>query len=59
MKQTGVRLNVPRRTFATSARCLPYGRGVPPDIEVQPTIHDLIAGRDVVLEKAISLIESR
>jgi hypothetical protein len=59
MKQTGVRLNVPRRTFATSARCLPYGRGIPPDIEVQPTIHDLIAGRDVVLEKAISLIESR
>ena len=38
---------------------LPDGRGIPPDIEVQPTIHDLIAGRDIVLNKAISLIESQ
>jgi C-terminal processing protease CtpA/Prc len=59
LKHTGLRLNLPRRTFATSARCLPKGRGIPPDIEVQPTIHDLIAGRDIVLETAISLIESR
>jgi hypothetical protein len=58
MKHTGLRLNLPRRAFATSASCLPYGQGIPPDIEVQPTIHDLIAGRDVVLEKAISLIET-
>jgi hypothetical protein len=59
MKHTGLRLNLPRRTFATSARCLPNGRGIPPDIDVQPTIHDLIAGRDIVLEMAISLIESQ
>jgi len=59
MKHTGLELNLPRRAFATSARCLPIGRGIPPDIEVKPTIHDLIAGRDVVLEKAIALIESR
>jgi hypothetical protein len=58
MKHTRLQLNLPRRTFATSARCLPYGRGIPPDIEVQPTIHDLIAGRDIVLEKAISMIRS-
>jgi len=59
LKHTGLRLNLPQRTFATSARCLPNGQGIPPDIEVQPTIHDLIAGRDIVLEKAISLIESQ
>jgi C-terminal processing protease CtpA/Prc len=59
MKHTGLELNLPRATFATSARCLPYGHGIPPDIEVTPTIHELIAGRDVVLEKAIELIESR
>jgi hypothetical protein len=58
MKHTRLRLSLPRRTFATSARCLPYGRGIPPDIEVQQTIHDLIAGRDIVLEKAISLVGS-
>lgn len=59
LKHTGLYLNLPRRTFATSARCLPYGRGIPPDIEVQPTIRDLIAGRDVVMEKVISLFASQ
>jgi len=59
LKHTGLELNLPRATFATSARCLPYGRGIPPDIEVKPTIDDIIAGRDVVLEKAIALIESQ
>jgi hypothetical protein len=58
MGHTRLRLNLPRRAFATSARCLPDGRGIPPDIEVQPTIQDLIADRDVVLEKAVSLIET-
>ncbi len=57
MKHTGLRLNLPRASFATSARCLPLGSGIPPDIELRPTIQDLIAGRDVVLDKAISLIE--
>jgi C-terminal processing protease CtpA/Prc len=59
MKHTGLRLNLPRRSFATTARCLPIGRGIPPDVEVRPTIHNLIAGRDVVLETAISLIGSQ
>jgi C-terminal processing protease CtpA/Prc len=59
MKHTGLRLNLPRRKFATSASCLPHGRGISPDIEVKPSIDDLIAGRDVVLERAISLAGSR
>jgi hypothetical protein len=59
LKHTRLRLNLPRATFATSARCLPPGRGIPPDIEVQPTIDDLIAGRDIVLETAISLLKTR
>jgi hypothetical protein len=32
---------------------------LPPDIEIRPKIHDLIAGRDVDLETAISLIGSQ
>jgi hypothetical protein len=59
LKHTGLRLNLPRRTFTTSARCLPRGRGIPPDVEVQSTIRELIAGRDVVLETAVSLVGSR
>lgn len=56
MDHTGLRLNLPRRTFATSATCLPLGRGIPPDVEVRPTIDDLIVSRDAVLERAISLV---
>ena len=59
LKYTGIRLNLPRATFATSARCLPLGRGIRPDIEVKPTIQDLVAGRDVVMEKVISLVRSQ
>lgn len=32
------------------------GRGVAPDVEVQPTPADLAAGRDVVLERALALL---
>ena len=58
LKHPQLRLNPPRATFATSALCLPLGRGVLPDIEVQPTIQDIIENRDVVLEKALSLLDS-
>lgn len=35
------------------------GVGIQPDIEVHPTIADIKAGRDVVLEKALELAHSR
>ena len=35
------------------------GRGIEPDVFVQPTIQDLKSGRDVVLEKALSLARDK
>jgi hypothetical protein len=59
LDHTGIRINLPRATFATSAKCLPWGRGIPPGVPVSPSIDDIVAGRDVVLEKAISLAGSQ
>lgn len=35
------------------------GRGIEPDVLVQPTVEDLKAGRDVVLEKVLSLVRRK
>ncbi|MHC4738152.1 MAG: S41 family peptidase, partial [Planctomycetota bacterium] len=35
------------------------GVGIIPDIEVNPTPDDIIAGRDVVLEKGITILKSK
>ena len=34
----------------------PIDRGLIPDIEVEPTIEDVLAGRDAVLEHTLRLI---
>lgn len=46
----GFRLKVARTAFETSARDLPRGRGILPDVPIRPTVDHLIAGRDPVLE---------
>jgi C-terminal processing protease CtpA/Prc len=56
LKHTGLRIGLPRMTFRVATRGLAKGRGILPDHEIEPTIDDLISGRDVVREKAVSLI---
>jgi len=56
LKHSGLKLGLPRMTFRVVAPGLTKGRGILPDHEIRPTIDDLINGRDVVREKAISLI---
>ncbi len=34
------------------------GRGVPPDVEVRPSIEDALSGRDAALEEALKLVRS-
>jgi carboxyl-terminal processing protease len=33
------------------------GYGIKPDVEIHPTINDILAGRDVILEKGISILQ--
>jgi hypothetical protein len=56
LKHSGIELNLPNFTFRVAAVGLPRGGGIAPDHVIQPTIFDLIEGRDVVLEAALRLI---
>jgi carboxyl-terminal processing protease len=53
--ENGMMLNIAsvRHTFPDGSRF--EGIGVAPDVESQPTIEDLKAGKDVVLERAIAI----
>jgi hypothetical protein len=57
LNHTGIELNLPNETFRVAVDGLTKGRGILPDIPVQPTISDLIDGRDVVMEQAEALIQ--
>ena len=50
MPHSGFRLKLARTGFETSANTLPRGRGILPDVEIQPTIEDLLSGQDPVLD---------
>jgi hypothetical protein len=51
-----LRLAIPLVTYTLAVNgAHPNGRGVVPDVGVAPTIDDYLAGRDVVLERAIAL----
>ncbi|MFH1842966.1 MAG: S41 family peptidase [bacterium] len=54
LKNTGLQALVPNRTFRTAVQGLHRGRGIMPDLAVQPTITQVRNGRDVVLETAIA-----
>jgi hypothetical protein len=51
-------VNCPRGTFATAVRGLPDDRGIIPDIIVEPSVKDLINGRDPMMEVAFEMIDS-
>ena len=55
--ENGMRLNITsvRHTFPDGSRF--EGVGIAPDIEILPTVQDLKAGKDVVLEKALAVAQ--
>jgi hypothetical protein len=50
MPHSGFRLKLARTGFETTASSLPRGRGISPDVEIRPSVEDLVSGRDPVLE---------
>jgi len=54
LKHTGIQALVPNRTFRTAVQGLRRGRGIMPDLVVQPTLTQIRNGRDVVFETAIA-----
>lgn len=55
LNNTGIGMLIPRKNFATTARGLPFGEGIAPDIEIKRSVADFIAGRDVVRDSAMAL----
>jgi hypothetical protein len=56
LPRTGMRLHSSNAAFRTAVTGLPVGRGIVPDREAAPEIGDLLAGRDLPMELAMSMI---
>ncbi len=58
LERTRLRLNCARTTFTAAVQGLPRYRGIIPDVVVEPDIADILAGKDPVMDRALSLIAS-
>lgn len=59
LPHTHVQVGVPILRYDLAvAPVKPFGRGILPDVPVEPTIADLVAGRDAELAKALELARS-
>ena len=56
LRNTRLRLFVPRMTFTAAVRDMPRYAGVLPDIAVEPRVADYLAGKDPVKERALGLV---
>lgn len=56
LPNTGIQLQVAQGTFAAAVQDMPRSTGVMPDIYLEPTIDDLLQGRDAVKQYVVNLI---
>ena len=54
-----LQVRIPLCRYTMSVEGYPKDRGLVPDFPVAPTIEDLVAGRDVVLERALAYLANR
>jgi len=58
LPNTKIRVNIPLTRYTLAVKPLKHGgRGVLPDVEVEPTINDKVTDRDAQMEKALQLAE--
>jgi hypothetical protein len=57
LHNTGLRINMPRMTFAAAVSGMNPARGIKPDHRVAPRIEDLVEGRDTIREFAVELLQ--
>jgi C-terminal processing protease CtpA/Prc len=55
LPNSGIKVRVPGIRSWLNVENPPPGQGVVPDVEVQPTVDDWLAGRDAALEAALAL----
>jgi hypothetical protein len=59
LPRSGLQVRVPLVLYTMAVDNYPKDRGLVPDFPVTPTIEDLLAGRDPVMEKALAYLEKR
>ena len=57
LPNTGLRVRVPLVLYTMAVDGYPKDRGIVPDFPVAPTIGDLLAGRDPVMERALRYLD--
>jgi C-terminal processing protease CtpA/Prc len=57
LPHTGIRIRIPLVLYTMAVEGYPKDRGIVPDFPVAPTIEDLLAGRDPVMERARLFLE--
>ena len=56
---TRIQVRVPLVLYTMAVDGYPKDRGIVPDFPVTPTIEDLLAGRDLVMERALAYLEKK
>jgi C-terminal processing protease CtpA/Prc len=59
LPNTRIQIRVPLVLYTMAVDGYPKDRGIVPDFPVSPTIEDLLAGRDVILERALANLEKK
>jgi hypothetical protein len=59
LPNTRIRVRIPLVLYAMAVDGYPKDRGIVPDVPVTPTIEDLLAGRDTVMERALVYLEKK
>ena len=59
LPHTRLQVRIPLVLYTLAVEGYPKNRGIIPGISVSPTIEDLLAGRDIVLERAMSHLEKK
>lgn len=56
LPKTGLQLRIPLILYTLAVEGYPKDSGIVPDISVAPSLEDLLAGRDVVMERALDFL---
>jgi C-terminal processing protease CtpA/Prc/Flp pilus assembly protein TadD len=59
LPNTRIQVRIPLVLYTMAVDGYPKDRGIVPDVPVTPTIEDLLAGRDPVLERALLFLEKK
>jgi hypothetical protein len=58
LPNTKIQVRIPLILYTMAVEGYPRDRGIVPDVPVTPTVDDLLAGRDPVMDRALQFLEN-